>query len=97
MTNWRTEAKELGISLYHRTKEDVVKEIELRQKNVQPKMKIDISRNDAADICCKAFRAYAISKGCDPNEEILVSRWYLQMNRNRMTFIGRELVVEANL
>ncbi len=88
MVDWRTQAKELGISLYHRTKADVLKDIE--QKSNQPKKKIEITRNEASEICRKAFKEYAIEQGLDPDNEILISRWYLDMNRSRMTFIGKE-------
>ena len=44
MKNWREEAKKLDISLYHRTKIDVIQEIEGSQQAEQPKMKIVIPR-----------------------------------------------------
>lgn len=88
MVDWRTEAKTLGIPLFHRTKADVVRDIELRQKT--PKTKIEITRNQASEICRKALKGYAIEQGLDPDEEILISRWYLDMNRNRMAFIGKK-------
>ncbi len=74
MADWRAEAKELGISLYHRTKVDALKDIELRQKSDRPKNKIDITRNEASEICRKAFKEYAIEQGLDPDNEILISR-----------------------
>lgn len=88
MKNWREEAKKLDISLYHRTKIDVIQEIEGSQQAEQPTMKIVIPRKEVIAICCRALKDYAINRGMDPDKEIKVSRWYLQMNRNNMTFFG---------
>ncbi len=51
-------------------------------------MKIVIPRKEAIAICCRAFKDYAINRGLSPDAEIKISRWYLQMNRNNMTFFG---------
>ena len=91
---WREEAKGLGVELYDhekkcpRKKTDVEKDIASTKTSEAEPLRIEIRKQDAVDICCAAFKAYAISKGCDPNKEIKVSRWYLNMNRTKMTFIG---------
>ena len=88
---WREEAKELNISLYHKKKVDVLSEIEAKKNKPAGKTKVVISRQEAVNVCCAALKAHAASKGLYPDKEILISRWYLQMNRNNMTFIGQEL------
>lgn len=88
---WREEAKQLGISLYHRKKVDVLAEIEAKKKESAGKTRVVITRQEAVNICCEALKAHAASKGLDPEKEIKVSRWYLQMNRNNMTFVGQAL------
>lgn len=94
---WREEAKSLNIALYdHRLKKprkkvDVLADIEVRKSNSAGKTRVVIPRQEAVNICCKALKEYAANKGLDPDKEILISRWYLQMNRNNMTFVGQEL------
>ncbi len=88
---WRDEAKELGISLYHKKKVDVLAEIEAKKNKPAGKTRVVITRQEAVNVCCAALKAHAASKGLDPEKEILISRWYLQMNRNNMTFVGQEL------
>lgn len=53
-------------------------------------LKLRISQKEASEVCRKAIKEHAIKLGCDPDKEILVSRWYLRMTRNYMTFIGQE-------
>ncbi len=89
--NWRDEAKSLGIPMYRRTKVDVLADIEAKKNKPAGKTKVVITRQEAVNVCCAALKTHAASKGLDPDKEILVSRWYLQMNRNNMTFIGQEL------
>lgn len=94
---WREEAKSLNIALYDRQqkrlrlKVDVLADIEAKKNKVAGKTRVVITRREAVDVCCKALKAHAVSKGLDPDKEILTSRWYLQMNRHNMTFIGQEL------
>ncbi len=94
---WREEAKERGVALYDhqlkkvRKKVDVLADIEAKKNKPAGKTRVVITRQEAVDVCCVALKAHAISKGLDLDEEILVSRWYLQMNRNNMTFIGTKV------
>ena len=94
---WREEAKECGVALYDhqlkkvRKKVDVLADIEAKKKEPTGKTRVVITRQEAVNVCCVALKAHAVSKGLDPDEEILISRWYLQMNRNNMTFIGTKV------
>jgi len=96
--NWREEAKSLNIALYDhqlkklRLKVDVLADIEVKKNKPAGKTRVVITRQEAVNVCCKALKAHAISKGLDPDREIKVSRWYLRMNRNNMTFVGTESV-----
>ena len=93
---WREEAKKLGVALYDhqlnklRKKVDVLAEIEAKKNKSGGKTRVVITRQEAVNVCCAALKAHAASKGLDPEKEILISRWYLQMNRNNMTFVGTD-------
>lgn len=95
--NWREDAKSLNVALYDhqlkrpRKKVDVLVDIETRKNNSAGKTRVVITRQEAVNVCCTALKAHAANKGLDPDKEIKVSRWYLQMNRNNMTFVGQAL------
>ncbi len=84
--DWRREAKELGISLYHKKKVDVLLEIE----NRKPKdIKVIIDPKEATVICNKALRAVAVERGLNSDENILIERWFVNCKRKGIVFRGK--------
>lgn len=51
-------------------------------------MEITLRIDEAIKICQDALTAHVVSKGMNPDKEILVSRWYLQTRSNRINFRG---------
>ncbi len=42
---------------------------------------VSIDPVTAINLCREAFKSYAIGRGLDPKQEILISRWYLKSKR----------------
>lgn len=84
---WRREAKELGIKLWHRKKEDVIKEIEAKTIAKTEFIKITIDRHTAIRLCEEALKDYVIRKGlCEP---VSSEKWFLNCKRKGIVFKGK--------
>ena len=89
MENWREKAKELGISLYHRKKDDVIREIENKAVKKSEDMKITIEPRKAFEICVAALRGYVIEQGMDGDKEIIWEKWFVNCKRKGIVFRGK--------
>lgn len=83
--NWRDEAKELGIKLFQRKKEDVLKDIEAT-KNVCKDLKIIIGVKEATEICRKALFEHI----SDRMVNITCEKWFLNCKRKGIVFKGQK-------
>jgi len=84
--NWREEAKSLGIKLFQRSKEDVLRDIEAT-KNECKDIKIDVRSDVATEICRKALFEYVASLGM---KNITCEQWFLNCKRKGITFKGQK-------
>ncbi len=97
---WRAEAKELNIPLYHRKKKDVLAEIADVLKDIETKKVLDnfnlgkiyqkvklvVSGKQATRICNVALREYVKQQGLV--EPITCEAWYINCKRKGIVFTG---------
>ena len=92
---WREEAKALGIKMWQRKKEDVLKDIEAA-KNVCKDFKVTIGVKEANQICKDALFAYAVEQGmigaaCEGYMDRSIKRGtFLNCKRKGIIFRGQK-------
>ena len=89
MEKWREKAKELNISLYHRKKDDVIREITEKTTVESEDMKITVEPRKAFEICVAALRGYVIEQGMDGDKEIIWEKWFVNCKRKGIVFRGK--------
>lgn len=88
---WREEAKELGISMLRRKKEDVLRDIEAAKnvcKDVECKdIKIIVRCEEVTEICRKALFEHVSNLGM---VNVTCEKWFVNCKRKGIVFKGQK-------